>query len=310
MERAGQIKKASWIAIGGNAFLTVLKITTGLVWGSLAVTGDGIDNAADLAGSIITLLAAIIIARPPDREHPYGHYRAETLATALLAFLIFFGGIQLMVSSVERLLGDTEPQMPSIAVIYVIIVSVAGKILLALSQFYYGRRTGSGMLVANGKNMRNDVLLSSGVLAGLVFTFLLDLPDIDSVLALLISALIIATAVRIYLKIHAELMDGVRDSGIYESITAAVRETPGAFNPHRMRVRKIGDYIVIEFDIEVDGALTVRESHEIAVKVEKAIRAIVKNVYDIMIHVEPRGNVEHHEGFGLSRDDVAGDGSE
>ena len=97
-------------------------------------------------------------------------------------------------------------------------------------------------------------------------------------------------------------MDGVDDKSVYEQIFAAVDKTEGAINPHRTRVRKIASLYVIDLDVEVDGSITVTAAHEIAMSLETEIRTSVENVYDIMVHVEPKGNIEHTEKFGVSGD--------
>ena len=100
--REKKIIRASRISIAGNTFLAVLKILVGLIAGSLAVVADGVDSAGDIAASLVTLYTAYIIARPPDRKHPYGYSKADTIATKILAFIIFFAGAQLAIVSVSR----------------------------------------------------------------------------------------------------------------------------------------------------------------------------------------------------------------
>ena len=113
------------------------------------------------------------------------------------------------------------------------------------------------MLIANAINMRNDVLISVSVLIGLVFTFVLNLPIVDSVVSLLISLFISKSAVDIFMDSNIELMDGVKDTSVYDKINEAVRKIPEASNPHRMRSREIGNMYIITLDIEVVG-ITVR----------------------------------------------------
>ncbi|NLV66262.1 MAG: cation transporter, partial [Spirochaetes bacterium] len=95
MDRNRIIQTASLISVAGNALLASAKITAGILSGSLSVLGDGLDSLTDIFISLITLAISIIIIQPPDREHPYGHFRAETIATSVLAFIIFFIGGQL-----------------------------------------------------------------------------------------------------------------------------------------------------------------------------------------------------------------------
>ncbi|MCP4132829.1 MAG: cation transporter [bacterium] len=302
-KRVKLIKIASWLGISGNALLGILKIAIGFQSGSMAVVGDGIDSSTDVIGSVITLFAAAIITKPPDMEHPYGHGRAETVSTTVLSFIIFFAGAQLFISALLKLISGEKTAIPSNLAVYVILISIAGKILLSFSQFSLGKKAKSEMLIANGKNMRNDVIISLGVLGGLGCTILLNLPVIDSIFALLIGLWIMKTSIEIFISTNTELMEGIKDSAIYGQIFRAVEETEGANNPHRARVRKLANFYVIDIDIEVAGNLTVTEGHAIAMKVEDNINRVIDSVYDIVVHVEPLGNIEYREKFGVSKDD-------
>ena len=100
--RHKQIIRASWVSIAGNALLSVLKITVGMIAGSMAVVADGVDSASDILTSIITLITAHIMSRPPDIRYPYGYERADTIASKALSFVIFFAGAQLAISTISR----------------------------------------------------------------------------------------------------------------------------------------------------------------------------------------------------------------
>ncbi|MDD5507102.1 MAG: cation diffusion facilitator family transporter [Bacteroidales bacterium] len=302
-ERTRLIIRTSWIGIIGNSVLSILKIVLGLISGSLAVVGDGIDSAGDIITSWITLFTARIISRPPDARYAYGYAKADSLATIVLAFIIFFAGAQLAISTVTQLVKGNYTEIPSLLAIYVTVVSIAGKLVLSYIHFHVGKRIDSSMLIANGKNMQNDVIISVGVLVGLFFTQILQLPVIDKVVALLISVWIMRVGLKIFLHTNTELMDGVKDTALYDQIVRAVNQIPHAGNPHRMRIHQIGASYMISCDIEVEGNITVNESHDIAKRVEESIKAEIGNVYDVMVHVEPAGNIER-EVYGVSDQDV------
>ena len=298
-ERSNQIGRVAWIAIVGNTLLALLKTIAGLMAGSLAVLGDGIDSTTDIVASIITLFAARIISKPPDREHPYGHFRAETIATKTLAFVIFFVGAQLALSTARRILSGEYGRVPELLAIYVTVISILGKIILAFLLTRAGKKLQSSMLLANGKNMQNDILISAGVLVGLVFTQVFRLPLVDSITALAISLWIMKTAFGIFMEANLELMDGNDDPLVYSVIFQAVENVSGAANPHRARVRRLANMYIIDLDIEVESSKTVAQAHDIAIRVEQTIKGQLDNVYDIMVHVEPLGNVETEERYGL-----------
>ncbi|MDR2471620.1 MAG: cation diffusion facilitator family transporter, partial [Treponema sp.] len=148
-DRAAIIKIASITALAGNFILAALKIAAGIFAGSLAVLGDGIDSSMDILISVMTLIVSSVIAKPADKNHPWGHGRAETVATALLSMVLFFAGGQLILNSVHRLLAGAAADVPGPAALAATVVSIAGKFLLSWSQYLFGKKAGSAMLRAN-----------------------------------------------------------------------------------------------------------------------------------------------------------------
>jgi len=298
------IVKASWVGVIGNALLSLLKIVIGIISGSLAVIADGIDSASDIVTSLITLFTARIMMRPPNIRYPYGYMKADTIATKALAFVILFAGAQLAISTGRNFLQGTERELPGMLAIYVTIVSIIGKFLLARHQLRKGKQTNSEMLKANARNMQNDVLISVSVLIGLVFTFLLKMPVLDSVTAFIVSIWILKVGFQIFMQTNRDLMDANTEPELYNTVFNAVKSVGGAANPHRVRIRKIGNYYMVAMDIEVDGEISIRQAHEICIEVENSIRQVIDNVFDIMIHIEPAGFEHKEEVYGVSPDDI------
>lgn len=303
-KRQKTLIRASWISILGNAFLAVMKIALGILSGSLAVIADGIDSSSDIATSVITLFTARLLSKPPNIKYPYGYEKADTLATKALSFVIFFAGAQLAISTITRLFNPQITEPPEILAIYVTLVSILGKLSLSYYLTRTGKSVSSSMLLANARNMQNDVLISLAVLVGLIFTFILKMPILDSVTALIVSIWIMKVGLQIFFQSNTELMDGMKDPILYCELFKAVKQVEGAKNPHRVRVRKIGNLNMISMDVEVDPYITVTEAHEIARKVEIIIKESLPNVYDIVVHIEPYGNKEENEKFGLKEGDV------
>jgi len=302
--REKKIIRASQVSIAGNAVLSLLKIVTGIITGSLAVVADGVDSASDIITSLVTLFTAHIIARPPDPKFPYGYNKADTIATKVLAFIIFFAGAQLAITSFNRLIYPVERVIPESLAIYIIIISIIGKYLLSGYLKRVGKKVESAMLIANARNMQNDVVISVSVLTGLIFTFILKLPVIDVITALGVSVYIMIVAFRIFMQANLEMMDGVENEEVYKKIIEAVHKVEGASHPHRIRARKMAYLYVIALDVEAEGDISLTEAHEIARRVEQQIKKAIPNVYDVLVHLEPRGNVEPDEVFGVSEKDV------
>lgn len=290
----------------GNALLAALKIVVGLISGSLAVVADGIDSVSDIITSLITLIAARILSKPPDIRFPYGYGKADTIATKGLSFIILFAGAQLAITTVRKLIQGTATELPAKLAIVVTVISIIGKLLLAWHQKRVGKKTSSSMLIANGRNMQNDVLISVSVLTGLFFTFVLKMPVIDPIAALLVSIWVLKTGIEIFMQSNIDLMDGTDDCTIYNKIFTAIEEVKGAHNPHRVRARKIGDKIMVAVDIEVDGDLSMKQAHDIAHQVEASIKSKIDNIFDVAIHTEPLGDKTAERKFGISKESLSG----
>ncbi|HMM10603.1 MAG TPA: cation diffusion facilitator family transporter [Bacteroidales bacterium] len=303
-ERQRQIKRASYISVGANLFLAVLKVVVGLLAGSMAVVADGVDSLSDVLASLITLFTSQIISKPPNKRHPYGYDKADTVASKLVAFVIFFAGAQLAIATIGRLFSDEQSDMPSLFALGIVIVSIFGKQLLSQYLLHLGRQIDSPMLRANGRNMQNDVIISASVLVGLVLTHVFRYPLLDLITALAVSVWIMFVAIRIIITSSRELMDGIEDQTIYSAIVEAVGKVAGAGNPHRIRARKMAHYYMIALDIEVDGNKSLFESHRIGHEVEAQIRKAIPSTYDVVVHVEPVGDLNPDEVFGVSHRDI------
>lgn len=303
-KKARIMKSAAGTALAGNAVLAVAKVAVGLSSGSLAVTGDGIDTAIDVLVAVMQLVIAGVMAKPADPCHPWGHGRAETVGTAFLAFLLFFAGFQLVTQSALGIISGTAREAPGMTAVIVTLVSIAGKLLLALNQKRAAKEAASGLLAANARNMAADAAVSAGVLIGLVLSILFGVGLADSVAAMLVGLWVIKSAIGIFAGANSELMDGGARDEQYLAVFEAVRSVEGALNPHRTRIRRIAGFLDIDIDIEVDGRISVREAHVIATRVETAIRSRLENVFDIMVHVEPAGDAADAEAYGLSEESI------
>ncbi len=296
------IRTAGIVALTGNAILSGIKFLFAYLSGSLAVTGDALDSATDVLIALVTLIISGIIQQPGDKEHPWGHYRAESTATMVLSFIIFFAGGQLFLTSARRLLTHNFTQNIPFMAVVAAIISIIGKTILALIQYHYGKISDSEIVKANAQNMASDIILSGTILIGLACSQLLKLPLLDPIIALAASLWIIRNAIRIFAQMNNELMDGNTDKTLYKKLFAACSSVPGIKHPHRARIRRMASSFDVDLDIEVAPSLSVYEAHELSEQVERACRMEIPEIYDIVIHIEPENSDLHQpkEEFGLS----------
>lgn len=306
IDRLKYIKTAALIAFWGNLVLSALKLFAGIKSGSLSVLGDGIDSATDVLVAGIALFISYLISRPSDKTHPWGHGRAETTATMAFSFIILYAGLQLVLSALKGMINRTAQAETELLSVVIIVISIAGKLGLAFSQYLLGKKANSAITLANAQNMRNDVVISVSVLLGLILSYFFTLPVIDSIIALLVGLWIIKNAVKLFLEMNMELMDGSESSEEYKKLFSVIKGVEGVTNPHKVRMRKIASLWDIDLDIEVDENLTVHEAHKIADKLEEEIKHAIPDVYDIVIHIEPAGHRRHHrrEQYGLKESDI------
>jgi cation diffusion facilitator family transporter len=207
-------------------------------------------------------------------------------------------------SSIIDLWNGTSRHVPAFGAIVVTVISVLVKLILSYWQMKEGRSISSKMLIANAHNMRSDIILSLGVLVGVSCSFFFQQDWLDHFIGLLVGVWILKVAFELFRETSFELMDSVEDIAIYTKIFEAVNSIKEANNPHRLRVRRLSNLLMIDLDIELDESLTMKEAHLIGIDVENAIKDNVENVYDIMIHFEPLGNIEEDETYGVQQRDI------
>ncbi len=300
MDRSKLFSKAAWIGVLANGALSTAKVLVGLFFNSSAVLADGVDTGTDVFTSLVTLVSGRISNRPPDETHPYGHERAEAIAAKIVSFIVFYAGVSLFFTSVKRVIFGEHPQIQGVLPLLVTVFSMIVKTWLFLYKYRVGKKLNSSALIADALNMRNDILISSTVLFGVILSKV-GLFWMDSIAALVVSIMIIRTAFNIFRETSYELMDGMHDLEIYQEIFDAVESVKGVKNPHKVRVRQVGYKYFVDIDIEVDPNLTVRMGHDIATQVKQAIIGKNDRIVDVLVHVEPAGNVEQ-EPFGLDQE--------
>ncbi len=300
-KKSKYIKLAGFIALFGNAILATLKFILGICANSMAVIGDGIDSSTDVFIALITIFISKIISKPSDKIHPWGHERAETVATMILSFIIFTAGLELCISSAKKIFTQSFNQEISFLALSASIISIVGKFGLYISQILISKKIKSQIIRANAQNMKSDIIMSCGILLGLSLSLIFKLPILDSIIAFLVGLWVIKNAIKIFIEQNTELMDGNRDLELYNKLFKAVETVPKVTNPHGARIRKIASHFDIDLDIEVDPFITIFEAHELSEQVEEAIRKEIPESLTVMIHIEPKNSSFHQrtEEFGV-----------
>jgi len=270
-----------------SAGLATAKIAIGLHASSTATVSDGIESASDVLTSGLVLLGLIIAAKPPDSEHPYGHGRLETISALVVGMILAASGVFISFESLHLSHGSSQP--PAAYAVWPLIASILIKSIMSASKRHYGRKIQSSGLVADAWNDTVDILSGTTALCGLGLT-LLD-PEkfalADRIGGSAVGIIVIFVAVRVVRDTMLQLMDTMPDPEAMDRIRMAGLTVPGVLGIEKCFARKTGLKWHVDMHLEVDPAMSVYESHEIATQVKEKIRAEVDWVADVLVHVEP-----------------------
>jgi len=270
-----------------SAGLAAAKITIGLHASSTATVSDGIESAGDVLASGLVLLGLIIAAKPPDAEHPYGHGRLETLSALAVGMLLAATGVLIAFESLH--LSDNTAHPPASYAVWPLVASIVIKSIMSASKRHYGRKIQSSGLIADAWNDTVDILSGSTALVGLGLTLLS--PDkfssADRIGGSAVGVIVIFVGIRVVHDTVVQLMDTMPDPEAMDRIRATGLAVPGVLGIEKCFARKTGLKWHVDLHLEVDPAMSVFESHEIATHVKEKIRAEVDWVADVLVHVEP-----------------------
>jgi cation diffusion facilitator family transporter len=294
MQRTERFDSADRIITIGfwvNAVLMIFKMAAGY-WGhSDAVFADGIESACDFVAIFSTMVALKLGRKPFDEKHPYGHGRAESLSALLVSMVILATGGWILSNSVHTII-DRKFQTPEM------IAVVAAFLTILIKEWLYrftqktGTELASPSLLAIAKDHRKDAITSISTLVGVVGAFF-GFGIMDPLAAGLTSFFILHIGYQTFRDAAHDLMDGTVPPDFIAEVTRLAESVERVEHVHDIRGRRSGQYMIIDLKLEMDPAMTVKESHDIANKVKRLIFDGFPNVGDVMIHINP--HEEEHE---------------
>jgi cation diffusion facilitator family transporter len=283
--RAG--RRVALASIGASAGLATLNIIVGLFVRSTSVVATGVEFAGDVLASTVVLIGMIVAVRPADENHPYGHGRVETLAAFLVGLILAAGGIGICWNSLQAV-GEVHPPPAGLA-IAVLVTAIVVRGGMSAIKFRVGRRILSQSLVADAWNDTVDIL-STFVALTAVGLAIYDSPRFlaaDHYGGFAVGVVVIVTGVRVLRDASLALMDTMPDDDRIARVRACAVEVPGVLGVDKTYARKTGFKYHVDIHVEVDPALTVAASHEIAGRVRSRVREKLDWVADVLVHVEP-----------------------
>ena len=270
-----------------NIILILLKFFAGIFGSSQALIADAVHSVSDLFTDVVVLLGVGIGRKPPDEEHPFGHARIETLASAIVGIALIATAFYLGIKASLNIYHHTEYH-PTILALVVAGVSVALKEALFHFTVHTGRRIKSQLIVANAWHHRSDALSSVAVLIGIAGTQIKPSWHIlDSFAALLVSFFIVKVGLDILRNALREFTDTAPQLEVISKIRQCALAVDGVIDIHDLRVRTSGGFYQMEIHIVVDGQLTVAEGHRIAKAVESCLVEDIESLDRAIVHVDP-----------------------
>jgi cation diffusion facilitator family transporter len=276
-ERGARVSIIAYIS------LSFLKLGVGYLFGSKALTADGLNNTTDIVASLAVLIGLKISRKPADDDHPYGHFRAETIASLIASLIMMAVGLDVLYNAVLSVI-YFKAQAPDL-------ISAAVAVFCAAVIYFVYRynkkiaiKINSSGLMAAAKDNLSDAWVGIGTAVGIVASQF-GLPWIDPLTAVAVGLLIIKTGFDIFKEASHNLTDGFEKEEL-DNITNSIKRVPGVKKVQDIRARVHGNNILLDVIVTVSAEITVIEGHKITEKIEENLRKDLNITY-VIVHVEP-----------------------
>lgn len=286
------MRLATYASVTAAAVLIVAKLVAWSITGSVAVLSTLVDSLLDLLASLVTLFAVRQALTPADREHRFGHGKAEPLAALAQSAFIAGSSVLLLFEAGNRLV-NPQPVMRAEVGIGVTLFAIAVTLALVGFQRWVVRRSGSVAIAADSLHYKGDLLTNLAVIAALVLAHYFGLIYADPIFGGGVALYILYNAYAILRDALDMLMDRELPDEERRRIREIVSSHPEVRDLHDLRTRQAGQTCFIQFHLELDGAMTLRQAHDIADDVERALAEAYPDA-EIIVHEYPEGLAEEH----------------
>lgn len=279
--------RAAQYSMAGNFVLALIKIAVGVVGHSFAMIADGIESVSDIFSSILVWIGLKYAARPPDRNHPYGHGKAEPLITFLVVGLLIGSAIYIIIQSIYYIRHPHENPEG-----YVLII--LGVIIIIKEWFYHlmkrkSRETKNRMLEADAWHHRSDAITSLAAFVGIGIAVVMGdgYESADDWAALVAAGIILYNAFRIFRPALGEVMDENTHQDLIREIRTLAIEVNGILATEKCFIRKSGMLYYVDLHAVVDGDISVHQGHELAHRLKDHLQTALPEIAEVLIHIEP-----------------------
>ena len=281
-DKCGRVAGA--VGIVTNFLLFLMKIIVGTVFHSVSVTADAVNNLTDSGSSVVTLIGFKMASKPADEKHPFGHARIEYLSGVIVSFIVIFLGLQLGMSSIEKIITPEENALTHVALV-VLVISILAKLWQCLFYRKVGRMIKSESVEATSKDSRNDVIATSVVLLGAVITMLTGV-NLDGYMGAAVALFIVFSGVQLTISTADPLLGQAPEGELVQTITEKMLSYPGIIGMHDLAVHNYGvGRCFASAHCEVDAKNDILVSHDLIDNIERDFSRDLG--IHMVIHLDP-----------------------
>ena len=288
LSQANEKKTSAAVSIFSNIILILIKVTAGILSGSISVLSEALHSFADLSASCLAYFSVSKSSKPADEDHPFGHGKYEDLAGFIEAILIIITALYILFVACEKIIRGTNYEIQTTIGISIMCLSVIVNWLVSSYLHKVAIKTDSIALKTDAEHLRADIYSSLGIIAGLFAVKITGLSILDPIIAIFVATIIFRTGIKITKQSSNNLLDGSLPKEDKNVIDDAIKsfETHGVIGTKQIRTSKSGSKRLIQMTILLPSGMTLIEAHNICDKIETEIRKKLKNC-DIIIHAEP-----------------------
>jgi len=289
--RESLAKKIAWISVISNIILTVGKLFIGWYGNSDAVFADGIHSAADVFASVIVLLVIKLANKPADKEHPYGHGKAEVIVSGIVGILLFLVSIYVVYEGIAGFFHEVET--PSLLAMWVAIISYVTKIILYRSSLTVAKEHNSKAIEAIAFDHKADIVASIAAAVGVLLSIVGERFDIfilhygDKGASIFVAYLIFKISKEMLTEAFDILLERNIDAETLQEYINVVNEFKEVKRIDRIRAREHGHYVLVDLRISIDHYKTIKEGHDLAKLIKGRMMERYDNIEEVLIHLNP-----------------------
>jgi len=279
--------KASYFSIAGNAALAVIKWAAGVFGNSYALIADAIESTADIFSSMLVLFGIKYANRPADKNHPYGHGRAEPLITFLVVGFLITSATVIVYESIAHIM--TPHELPRPWTLIVLVVIIIWKEYSFRKVMARAKEINSSSLKADAWHHRSDAVTSVSAFIGISVALIMGkgYESADDWAALFAAGFILYNSYLIFRPALGEIMDEHLYDDLQDKIRSVSLQEPGILDTEKCWIRKAGMQYHVDLHAIVDGEITVIQGHKLAHKLQDRLRKELPEIGHILIHIEP-----------------------